>query len=260
MPNRDFDTGTWTDPWFEALNPLQKLLFIYLWTNDHCKACGMYYISLKRIAEEVGLTLKQVGEILPTLSPKILYDESCHLLWVRSFVRKQRRGDTFLVAVSKSLAQIKPHPFLKEFSKEYQGFKIAYLEAIDSLLIGDKIGDIPVLLCSVSVKEKGKDRGMGKGKEKEKPEKKQYHEFVFLTEVEYESLVKRFGKEGADQRIFDLNLGIGSKGYKYVSHYHAILKWEQKAQTDNDGGKPGSKYTRGVADWLKNRQGVVHDK
>jgi len=59
-------------------------------------------------------------------------------------------------------------------------------------------------------------------------DKEKYGEFVFLTKDQYERLIDRFGEEGTKDRIENLNEGIGSKGYKYDSHYHTILSWERK--------------------------------
>jgi len=59
-------------------------------------------------------------------------------------------------------------------------------------------------------------------------EKNIYGEFVLLTDDEYRKLVSQFGEEGTKERIEALNIGIGSKGYKYKSHYHTILSWERK--------------------------------
>ncbi len=64
--------------------------------------------------------------------------------------------------------------------------------------------------------------------EENKIDKDKYLDFVFLSKVEYEKLVKKFGKTGTDEKIENLNEGIGSKGYKYDSHYHTILVWERK--------------------------------
>jgi len=63
--------------------------------------------------------------------------------------------------------------------------------------------------------------------------KVKYHEFVFLTVKEYEKLIERFGKELTDEKIENLNNGIGSKGYKYKSHYHTILSWDRKDKKDD---------------------------
>jgi hypothetical protein len=69
-----------------------------------------------------------------------------------------------------------------------------------------------------------------------KPSKKKYLDNVYLTDEEHQKLIERFGKQGADDRIEELDLGIGSKGYKYVSHYKAILSWARK-----NGDKPQDK-------------------
>jgi len=83
-----------------------------------------------------------------------------------------------------------------------------------------------------------------KGKEiyKEKAKKK-HLEFVFLTNDEYEKLVVKFGKPGADDRIANLNNGIGSKGYKYKSHYYTILSWERKNEKERAAKKAGRDHS-----------------
>lgn len=63
--------------------------------------------------------------------------------------------------------------------------------------------------------------------------KNKHGEFVLLTNDEYQKLIKKFGKDGTEQRIEDLNIGIGSKGYKYKSHYYTILSWDRKDKKAN---------------------------
>lgn len=65
-----------------------------------------------------------------------------------------------------------------------------------------------------------------------KPSKHKYGEFknVLLTDDEYEKLQERF--PDYEQRIETLSEGLALKGYKYKSHYLAILKWAR-----NDEGK-----------------------
>lgn len=58
--------------------------------------------------------------------------------------------------------------------------------------------------------------------------KKRYGDFVQMTDAEHEKLISQFGEKGTKDRIEALNIGIGSKGYKYRSHYHTILAWERK--------------------------------
>lgn len=69
--------------------------------------------------------------------------------------------------------------------------------------------------------------------------KKPFGDFVLLTDGEYQKLIERFGKSIADEKIEALNNGIGSKGYKYTSHYHTILSWHRR-----DEQKRGNKLPR----------------
>lgn len=65
-------------------------------------------------------------------------------------------------------------------------------------------------------------------KDKVREDKKLLLSTVYLTDEEHKKLIKRYGEEGTKQRIYDLNNGIMSKGYKYKSHYHTILSWERR--------------------------------
>ena len=71
-------------------------------------------------------------------------------------------------------------------------------------------------------------------KYREKPvkngKKKPYGQFknVLLSDSENQKLRDKFGNQGADDRIEAMSEGIRSKGYKYRSHYAAILSWERR--------------------------------
>jgi len=62
--------------------------------------------------------------------------------------------------------------------------------------------------------------------------KDKYGEFVSLTKEEHQKLIKKFGEQQTKEKIEDLNLGIGSKGYKYKSHYHTILNWHRRREKE----------------------------
>lgn len=63
---------------------------------------------------------------------------------------------------------------------------------------------------------------------KDKLNKDKYMDSVFLTKEEYQKLVTRFGEQQTKDLIAELAEGIGSKGYKYKSHYYTILRWYRK--------------------------------
>lgn len=55
--------------------------------------------------------------------------------------------------------------------------------------------------------------------------KKEYAEFVSMTEKEFDSLVEKYGKEPTNKMIEILDNYKGSKGKTYKSDYRAILNW-----------------------------------
>lgn len=52
-----------------------------------------------------------------------------------------------------------------------------------------------------------------------------YAENVEMTEVEHNKLIQTYGKYNTEKLIETLDNAIGAKGYKYKSHYRAILVW-----------------------------------
>lgn len=76
-------------------------------------------------------------------------------------------------------------------------------------------------------KGKGTIKGTIKGKNR-------FLHHILLTPEEYKKLIEKFGQGKADEWIKTLDEGIALKGYKYRSHYMAILKWERM---EKEGGK-----------------------
>ena len=72
---------------------------------------------------------------------------------------------------------------------------------------------------------------LSKVKRSKEKEKERFLEFVFLTTGEHQKLVSQFGAKTTAEKITALNDYIGSKGKRYVSHYHTILTWARKDGT-----------------------------
>jgi len=62
--NRMIKDSFWTDSYIENLDPIEKLLFIYLLTNPLCNIAGIYQIQTKRIAFEIGIEKDMVDKLL----------------------------------------------------------------------------------------------------------------------------------------------------------------------------------------------------
>jgi len=79
----------WSDPYILELEPDEKLIFIWLFTNEHSNQAGIYPISLKTIAFETGCELNRVKEIIKKFMEdgKIKYEEN--IIWVINFLKHQ---------------------------------------------------------------------------------------------------------------------------------------------------------------------------
>lgn len=61
---RSLSTSFWSDPYIEELTPNQKLLFIYLITNEKTNMLGIYESSIRKMSFETGI---EKGEVLKAL-------------------------------------------------------------------------------------------------------------------------------------------------------------------------------------------------
>ena len=61
---RQIHVSIWKDSWFLDLEPDEKLLFIYLFSNESTSLSGIYRVSRKVIAFETGLDKQRINEIL----------------------------------------------------------------------------------------------------------------------------------------------------------------------------------------------------
>jgi len=67
---RYIKTDFWSDSYIETLDPTEKLLFIYLFTNDRLDLCGIYEITLRKISFETGINEENLVKILTKFSEK----------------------------------------------------------------------------------------------------------------------------------------------------------------------------------------------
>jgi len=61
---RSVSTAFWSDPFIEDLTPSEKLLFLYLITNDKTNMLGIYEVSIKKISFDTGLNKEVIDKAL----------------------------------------------------------------------------------------------------------------------------------------------------------------------------------------------------
>ncbi len=82
--------------------------------------------------------------------------------------------------------------------------------------------------------------------------KKAYGEFnnVLLTDTEYQKLKDKFN-DSLSEKVESLSGGIASKGYKYKSHYAAILNWDRMDKKRGQNGGTGTNQQNNPRQVLK---------
>jgi len=61
---RQIHPEIWSDPWFAELSPQEKLIFIYLFSNERSSLSGLYEITLRQIAFDTCLDIKIISSAL----------------------------------------------------------------------------------------------------------------------------------------------------------------------------------------------------
>lgn len=156
---RQLHTRMWADSWFIELTPDQKLLFIYLFSNQRTSVCGLYELPIRVISFETGLEIEVVKKCFNVFSSagKIYYDDVAGVVWVVNMLKYQ--GSTSPKLMSRIDADIKSVPdceLKKRFLERYPNdtVLIPYGDGIDtassiSLLSSSSISG------SISVEEGG---------------------------------------------------------------------------------------------------------
>lgn len=100
---RIINTHFWDDSYIIELDPIEKLLFLYLLTNPLTDICGAYEINIRRIALDTGIDREMILKIVNRFESanKITYKDGWIL--IHNFVKNQSTNPSVLAGVVRSL-------------------------------------------------------------------------------------------------------------------------------------------------------------
>lgn len=164
MTERGIQTEMWdSDEWFQDLNRDQRYLFLYLWTNNHCKQAGIYHITLSTIAFEAKFSKEELPKLLVSLAPKVKWFREESLIWVKNFIKHQLKSPKFLIAAAKCLtllANSKIAGEVVEYNAKMHSISIPYQYSTDTVsILPLPLTPIPLSLSTVSNPSKGESEG-----------------------------------------------------------------------------------------------------
>jgi len=124
---RSIYTRVWReDDWFQSLPPEGKLFWFYLITNPSASVAGIYRLPARTMANEVGLPLERVTELLAdfTRAGKIAYgDGTVWICRMREYqtgtVEGGRISATILTRIERDLADVRDCPVKRAYLRHY---------------------------------------------------------------------------------------------------------------------------------------------
>lgn len=115
---RSVNTHFWDDNYVINLDPIEKLIYLYLITNPLCNLIGIYEISLRRIAFDTGIDKDMVAKILKRYEDdgKVKYVEG--YIIIHNFVKNQNYN-TNMTKGAKHLFDLLPET-IRNHSKGFE--------------------------------------------------------------------------------------------------------------------------------------------
>jgi len=129
---RQIHVSIWKDTYFLELDPKEKLLFVYLFSNESSSLAGIYEISIKVICFETGLDNDFVVNALDKFEKdeKIYYQNG--IVWVKNLRKYNKGGQTVYKRVIADI-QLIPDCELKKRYLDYYRVDIPYIYPMDTL-------------------------------------------------------------------------------------------------------------------------------
>lgn len=109
------NTKFWDDDYTSNLDPIEKLMFLYLLTNTSTNISGIYEIPLKKIAMETGIDKEMVIKVIDRFSKdqKVFYQNG----WIcmKNFVKNQNQRSPKVITGIKNELNAVPKDILDVF-------------------------------------------------------------------------------------------------------------------------------------------------
>ena len=246
---RIVDTSFWTDGKVEDFTPEDKYFMLYLLTNPHTTQLGIYEISVKRAAYEVGYSTDAIRALIERFEKVhgvVFFSRETNEIAIKNFLRHSviKGGKPVEDCIIADLAKVKDKTLIAKV--------FGYLSAKEGLnaTVNKIINEYDYEIDNVNDNDNDVSSGRyvhdtstyrkTSSPKSEKPIKHKYGEYknVLLSDNELKKLQSEFFDW--EDRIERLSSYVASTGKSYKSHYATIRNWarkdkEQKAQRGTVG-------------------------
>jgi len=103
---RVVNTKFWDDLWVMDLDPIEKLLFLYLLSNSHTTLAGIYELHIRKMAFETGIDREMIEKILARFQEdnKVIYKNGW--LLIVNFTKNQKYNPSMIANVKKIIESL----------------------------------------------------------------------------------------------------------------------------------------------------------
>lgn len=231
---RPIHVKIWSDPDFENYTKDQKLIFLYLITNEHTTESGIYPVTPKTISQRTDIQMAAVEKAFQVGFKNVTYDQETGCVFIHNFIRYKSGGRPDLLEKSiQQDAKTTQTPLWALFITlypEYDLTAIPYLNSIynnTSIYIERFTNRLPTVCQPFKQSNKNNDLEE-KTPLSEKPLKTAFSEYVFLTAEDFDRLKTQFGEAKTLKaiEILDNYIGAAPKNRnKYTDHNRVIRGW-----------------------------------
>lgn len=140
---RQVHVHIWKDGWFLDLEPMYKLFFIYLFTNERASISGIYELSRRVMAFESGLTFSEIDGALQAFDTegKAYYDDG--VVWVPN-LRKyhESKSPKVVTFIEEDVGRLKNCKLKSIYVDKYHmdTVSIGYTDSIHTVSSSSSIG------------------------------------------------------------------------------------------------------------------------
>ena len=269
---RIVDSGFWTDGKVDEFSPEDKYFLLYLLTNPFSKQLGIYEISIKQAAFQMGYSEDAFRALLDRFETKynmILFSKETSEIAILNFLRHSvvKGGKPVADCIWRDISLVKDKSLIEAVFRHLQsrdGLNSTVKRIIHNYMIendnkndndndNDNDSYVPVTdnvssdVSSFDTPSQPPKPPQGEEEASKKPKKHRYGEYknVLLTDEEYKKLQEEYDSYHTQKAIKYLDEYIEMKGYKAKSHYLAIKKWvfnalEEEIRRNAKNGKMGA--------------------
>ena len=261
---RVVDSSFWTDGKVDDFSPEDKYFMLYLLTNPFSRQLGIYEISIKQAAFQLGYSPEAVMTLLDRFESKynvIRFSKDTNEVAILNYLRHSvmKGGKPVEDCILQDMQKVKNKKLIDlvfgrlqgrdDLNKTVEKIVTDYIKENDIYNDNDNDNDRTADdSCNDSYNESCEplpEPPAPKKTKSEKPVKHKYGEYqhVLLSDAEYTKLRTENGTEMAENAITFLDEYIEMKGYKAKNHYLAIRKWVIDAVKERDrkkGKKPNN--------------------